>query len=106
MAERMTGQDYEPDDDEASLRGRKIWGRYEQHRGQPIRAIVKDLITDDGFEVAQISRMWADLEDFHPLGILVRDIHIGNYLHGKLVEFSRSWTMYTIRASIGLVQVL
>lgn len=40
--------------------------------------------------------MYTDLETLHALGILVRDIHLGNYLGGKLVDFSRAWTMYHI----------
>jgi hypothetical protein len=36
--------------------------------------------------------MWEDLEEFHKLGILVRDIHILNYMSGKSIDFSRSWT--------------
>lgn len=36
--------------------------------------------------------MYADLEELHKLGILVRDIHPGNYLEGKLVDFSMAWT--------------
>lgn len=38
--------------------------------------------------------MYTDLESLHALGILVRDIHPGNYLGGKLVDFSQAWTMY------------
>ena len=37
---------------------------------------------------------WPDLQDLHSLGILVGDTHGGNYLGGKLVDFSRSMTMY------------
>ncbi|EAQ90445.1 predicted protein [Chaetomium globosum CBS 148.51] len=38
--------------------------------------------------------MWADLQAIHSPGILVGDTHGGNYLGGKLVGFSRAWTMY------------
>jgi hypothetical protein len=38
--------------------------------------------------------MWNDLQALHSLGIFVRDTHGGNYLGGKLIDFSRSWTMY------------
>ncbi|KAH6634443.1 kinetochore Sim4 complex subunit FTA2-domain-containing protein [Chaetomium sp. MPI-SDFR-AT-0129] len=34
------------------------------------------------------------VEALHSLGIFVKDTHGGNYLNGKLVDFSRSWTMY------------
>lgn len=37
--------------------------------------------------------MYDDLETLHSLGILIRDIHPRNYLDGKLIDFSRSWTM-------------
>ncbi|KAJ0121618.1 hypothetical protein J7T55_008784 [Diaporthe amygdali] len=40
--------------------------------------------------------MHNDLESLHALGILVRDIHLYNYLGGKLVDLSRAWTMYHI----------
>jgi hypothetical protein len=72
----------------------KTWGRYEQHRGQPVLAIVKNFVTEGAFELRQIPQMWSDLKALHELGILMRDLHIGNYLGGKLVDFSRAWTMY------------
>lgn len=45
---------------------------------------------------SQIPQMYTDLEELHTLGILVRDIHLGNYIGGKLIDFSRAWTMYHI----------
>ena len=45
------------------------------------------------FSPAQLQGLWRDLEDLHDLGILVRDISIGNYMGGKLIDFSRSWAM-------------
>jgi hypothetical protein len=91
--------DKEESDEEVSgseLAGYKTWYRYEQHRGQAVRAIVKDFVDDDsdGFESKHIPSMWEDLKTLHTLGIVVRDIHMGNYLGGKLVDFSRAWTMY------------
>lgn len=38
--------------------------------------------------------MWRDLKDLHAVGIMVRDIHMGNYMGGRLVDLSRAWTMY------------
>lgn len=76
------------------------WFRWEDHRGQPIRAIVKDLMVDENgklcnvFKASQIAKMYEDLEILHSLGILVRDVHMGNYRDGKLVDFSRALTMY------------
>ncbi|KAI7777120.1 hypothetical protein LA080_003965 [Diaporthe eres] len=99
----ITGDlEYEPDDEEplGTLNGEKTWGRWEEHRGQPIRGIVKELVEDDDFEEAfktgrvSASTMWRDLEDLHALGILGRDIHMGNYMGGRLVDLSRAWTMY------------
>lgn len=99
----ITGDlEYEPDDEEplGTPNGEKTWGRWEEHRGQPIRGIVKELVEDDDFEEAlktgrvSSSTMWRDLEDLHALGILVRDIHMGNYIGGRLVDLSWAWTMY------------
>lgn len=96
------GLEYKPDDEEplGTLDGEKQWGRWEEHRGQPIRAIVKEFVEDNNLEEAfntgriSASTMWRDLEDLHALGILVRDIHFDNYIGGKLIDFSRAWTMY------------
>ncbi|CAN8105730.1 unnamed protein product [Discula destructiva] len=41
-----------------------------------------------------VPQLREDLEALHKLGILVRDVHVGNFLHGKLVDFSLAWTMY------------
>lgn len=77
------------------------WGAHSEHRSQPVRAIVKDLVTDEEEEGRpmlttedQARQAWADLKALHALGICARDIHQGNYLGGKLVDFSRAWTMY------------
>ncbi|KAL2163055.1 hypothetical protein VTH06DRAFT_6891 [Thermothelomyces fergusii] len=75
--------------------GGTFWGRQAQHRELPVRAIVKELAPDKYYpDPAQAPRMWADLQALHSLGIFVRDTHGGNYVDGKLVDFSRSWTMY------------
>ena len=59
-----------------------------------VHAIVKDLVTDPKpFSADHVSHICNDLEELHKLGILVRDIRIANYLGGKLVDFSRAWTM-------------
>lgn len=51
---------------------------------------------EDAFKAGRISAstMWRDLKDLHALGILLRDIHMGNYIGGRLVDLSRAWTMY------------
>lgn len=77
------------------LDGDGPWGRYEQHRGQLLRAIAKDIAEDnDSFTAAQVPQLWTDLKALHSIGILVRDIHMGNYMDGKLVDLSLAWTMY------------
>lgn len=46
--------EHEPDDEEplGSLNGERTWSRWEEHRGQPIRAIVKEFVEYDDFEEA------------------------------------------------------
>lgn len=75
--------------------------RWEAHRHERLRAIVKEYVKpepDSGciqpWTASQIPQMHADLERLHELGIVVRDLHAGNYLRGKLVDFSMAWTMY------------
>lgn len=91
----IAGPKYTPLDPEEEFDADAIWDRCDEHQGEPIRAIVKDLaMEDEAFELAQIPSIWNDLKQLHSLGILVRDIHSGNYLGGKLVDFSLAWTMY------------
>ncbi|KAJ0106766.1 hypothetical protein J7T55_001290 [Diaporthe amygdali] len=72
-----------------------VFTRWEDHRHYRVRAIVKEYVPSlEPWTASQIPRMYADLEDLHKLGILVRDIHEGNYLSGKLVDFSQAWAMY------------
>lgn len=93
--------DYE--DEVKDLDGWNQWSRFECHRNEPLRAIVKELV-DKGtpdfvdketpdFVSAQVPQMYDDLETLHSLGILLRDINTYNYLGGRLIDFSRSWTM-------------
>lgn len=72
------------------------WYRRGFHRHERLRAIVKDFVEEGtpDFEKSQIQKMYEDIETFHSLGILIRDIHPGNYLGGKIIDFGRSWTMY------------
>lgn len=59
--------------------------------------VVKEYIpSTTPWTASQIPQMHNDLESLHALGILVRDIHLYNYLGGKLVDLSRAWTMYHI----------
>lgn len=74
-----------------------LFTRMEAHRHEPLRAIVKDYVeSPEPWSASQVPQMYADLEELHMLGILVRDIHQGNYLEGRLIEFSMAWTMYHI----------
>lgn len=77
------------------------WGAHGEHYGLPVRAIVKELVTDDFGEdypfaitEAQAPQVWSDLKGFHALGIRVGDIRENNYVRGKLVDLGRAWTMY------------
>jgi hypothetical protein len=61
----IDGSDYMFDDDETqcALDGEKTSARSEEHRGQRIRAMVKEFVVDDfeeGFRTGQISAatMW------------------------------------------------
>lgn len=59
--------------------------------------MVKDYDESPDYCVAsQVSQMYHDLEELHKLGILVINIHAGNYLGGKLTNFSMSRTKYHI----------
>lgn len=61
---------------------------------QPFRAIVKDFVpTDIHFTMKMVSRMRRDLSRLRKLGIYTRDIRKENYVGGKLVDFSSSWTV-------------
>ncbi|KAL2139930.1 hypothetical protein VTI28DRAFT_4475 [Corynascus sepedonium] len=89
VAKRCSGMG---SDDESD--GNDFWRWMDEHYKLPVHAIVKTLADDHlPFTPEQLGDVWRDLEDLHKLGILVRDIKIGNYLGGKLVDFSRSWTM-------------
>ena len=95
MVQRVTGRSTPPPSTDAhNLDGVNFWGRHEQHRGLPVRAIVKDLAAGTDPNPAQAQGMWPDLQALHSLGIFVMDTHLGNYMGGKLVDFSRAWTMY------------
>lgn len=76
--------------------GQALWYRREWNRKDRLRAILKDFVQEGtlDFDKSQILQMYEDIETLHSLGILIRDIDPGNYLRGKLIDFSRSWTMY------------
>ncbi|KAK4147539.1 kinetochore Sim4 complex subunit FTA2-domain-containing protein [Dichotomopilus funicola] len=95
LAWKVTGESSDlPSADIGELDGDNFWGRYEQHCSLPVRAIVKELVSPKLPTSDEVQGMWADLQALHSLGIFVGDTYGGNYLGGKLVDFSRVWTMY------------
>ena len=96
MAFQVTGRRTPPPSTDADIldHGNNFWNRQEQHRGLPVRAIVKDLVARTNPDPVQARDMWPDLQALHSLGIFVMDTHWDNYEGGKLVDFSRAWTMY------------
>lgn len=95
--ERRVSEDSDEgcEDEVKDLDGQNQWRRFEYHRNKPLQAIVKELV-DHGtpdFVSEQVPQMYDDLETLHSLGILIRDIGPCNYLGGRLIDFSRSWTM-------------
>lgn len=61
---------------------------------QPFRAIVKDLVSHETyFSKKMLRRMKADLFKLRDMLVFVRDVRKVNYLGGKLIDFSVSWTM-------------
>lgn len=70
------------------------WHRRDAHKGQPLRCIVKEYIEQDSvpFDFQMISRMRQDIQDINKLGIIVFDLREGNYLGGRLVDFSQAHT--------------
>ncbi len=70
--------------------GHHFWRRHEQHRELPVWEETRPL---RGTKSQLGPWHVADLQGLHSLSIFVEDTHRGNYLGGKLVEFSRSCTM-------------
>lgn len=73
------------------------WNRpekeYDQpkHERQPFRAIVKELVRCRK-RLSRVAQMRKDLLALHKIGVYVQDIRQENYINGKLVDFSKSWT--------------
>ncbi|KAK7983571.1 hypothetical protein PG989_010973 [Apiospora arundinis] len=89
-------------------------GYKQRHQGRPFRAIVKEYVKTDPnihpplpnlgtYNVRWTNRVFRDANDAKHLirgvkrlqksGILVRDINSGNVMNGRLVDFSRAWTV-------------
>lgn len=97
VTEAMTGDFVDWEEHPEPLDCDGLFWRWEDHRHEPLRAIVKDYDTSStSFTPAQVPQVYRDLEELHRLGILVRDLHAANYLGGKLIDFSMAWTMYHI----------
>jgi Kinetochore Sim4 complex subunit FTA2 len=73
------------------------WNRPEQEydwpvaQRQPFRAIVKQLVKSK-IHFSAVAQMRKDLLALQDLGVYVQDISEENFINGKLVDFSRSWT--------------
>ncbi len=73
------------------------WNRPEQEydrpaaERQPFRAIVEELVKSKK-RLSRVAQMRKDLLALHGMGVYVQDIREDNYINGKLVDFSRSWT--------------
>jgi Kinetochore Sim4 complex subunit FTA2 len=73
------------------------WNRPEQEYDwpvsarQPFRAIVKELVKSKS-RFRWVAQMRKDLLALQDMGVYVQDISEDNYINGKLVDFSRSWT--------------
>jgi len=84
-------------DQENGLRakfGMQDWNRSEQHKGRPIRAIVKELIVEERpFVPAMIPKMIANLKQMYRLGICLMDLREGNYRNGIAIDFSQAYTL-------------
>lgn len=71
------------------------WDRcYTNPPDTPLHAIVKDFIDAEVHISPQLApQMLRDFHKIHRCDILVRDCRAPNYLDGKLVDFSKSWTV-------------
>ena len=59
------------------------------HRRQPFRAIVKDLINEDGpFTEKVVKRILRDLKRMHKADVYAMDVKRRNYKNGLLLDFS------------------
>ena len=58
---------------------------------QPFRAIVKELVRSRK-RLSRVAEMRSDLLALQAMGVYIQDIREDNYIDGKLVDFSRSWT--------------
>lgn len=60
----------------------------------PLRAIVKELLTPGSppFTFSMIPQMKRDLTRLHKIGLTVYDLRAGNYMNGKIIDFSQAHT--------------
>lgn len=60
---------------------------------QPFRAIVKELVNDNvPFTAKMLPQMLNDFFALRRMFVYVRDVRADNYIGGKIVDFSSSWT--------------
>ena len=70
---------------------------------QSFRAIVKDLVEEQTpFTNIMVDRMLRDLKSLRKIAVFVRDVRRDNYLGGKLIDFSVSWTAPHVMLSSSL----
>ena len=63
------------------------------HRRQPLRAIVKDLVTEDVPLTKLVAdKILKDLKTMHKVGVYTMDVQKRNYKNGLLLDFSVSIT--------------
>lgn len=71
------------------------WKRDKAFKNRPLRCIVKELLPIDASPSSYelLPRMREDLLDLHAYGIVVWDLHSGNYLQGQIIDFSQAKTV-------------
>jgi len=93
------------EEDVLSQFGIADWDRSEEDQGQPIRAIVKEIIESDFYFVPKmIPKMMKQLKEINSLGIQVWDVKADMYLGGVLLDLSQARTVphYQLDLELGL----
>lgn len=83
-------------DQEALIeRGDNRWNRRPENKGKPLRCILKEYINPDvpPFIYDMIPMMRANIINLNKLGVIAFDLRKGNYMNGKIVDFSQAHTV-------------
>ncbi len=79
-----------------AIRGFEDWSRCDILK-HPLRCIVKELLPEaikmPAFTFESLPQMRKDLQDLHAYGVVVWDLHSGNYLDRRIVDFSQAKTV-------------